>query len=96
MKAMPNVLIRELPEEVHERLKQKASAEGMSLQSFLVRLLEAEAERPIRGEWAGMVERRLIEAGAKPGDFPPEEILETIDQIRRERDEHYDRLFSDR
>jgi hypothetical protein len=32
---MPNVLIRDLPDEVHARLQQRAEATGQSLQQYL-------------------------------------------------------------
>lgn len=90
---MPSVLIRSVPDETHERLKQKASAEGMSLQAFLVRVLESEAKKPIRGEWAAEVERRLREAGAQPGDITPEQVVGTIHEQRQARERDLDEVL---
>ena len=36
MKAMSNILVRNLPEEVHRRLVDRAKANGRSLQTYLV------------------------------------------------------------
>lgn len=44
MQAMPNVLVRDLPEEVHRRLVERAQAGGRSLQQYLVAELTRLAE----------------------------------------------------
>lgn len=36
MTAMPNILVREVPDDVHRRLVDRARAEGRSLQQYLV------------------------------------------------------------
>lgn len=36
MNAMPNILIRNLPEEVHRKLVDRAKADGRPLQAYLV------------------------------------------------------------
>lgn len=36
MNAMPNILIRNLPEEVHRKLVNRAKADGRPLQAYLV------------------------------------------------------------
>ena len=46
---MPNVLIRDVDEATHVRLKEKASAAGLSLQAFLSHLLADEARKPLPG-----------------------------------------------
>jgi len=43
---MTNVLIRNLPDEVHARLQRRAEQAGQSLQSYLVAELTELAERP--------------------------------------------------
>lgn len=79
---MPNVLIRDLSDEVHARLKERAAAEGLSLQSFLARELEAVAALRSSREFTELVERRLLDLG---GDDPPvESTLAFLDQARSE------------
>ena len=90
---MPNVLIRDLSDEVHTRLKERAAAVGMSLQCFLARELAAVAREPSPGEWAGHVEHRLLWAGAAEGDLDRQDVVDTIEAVRREREEHFVRLF---
>lgn len=55
---MPNVLVRDLPEEVHAQLQRRAENEGMSLQQYLIAELKRLAERPTVDEVLGRIERR--------------------------------------
>jgi antitoxin FitA len=43
---MPNVLVRDLPEEVHTALQRRAERQGQSLQQYLFLELRRLAERP--------------------------------------------------
>ncbi|HDH03874.1 MAG TPA: hypothetical protein ENH15_06490 [Actinobacteria bacterium] len=43
---MPNVLLRDLPEDVHAQLRHRAERQGQSLQQYLVTELKRIAERP--------------------------------------------------
>ena len=43
---MPNVLIRDLPEDTHAVLRGRAASEGKTLQQYLVAELKRLAERP--------------------------------------------------
>lgn len=55
---MPNVLVRDLPEEVHAQLQRRAESHGQSLQQYLVAELKRLAERPTIDEVLDRVERR--------------------------------------
>src|SRR3954467_5144378 len=44
--SMPNVLVRDLPEEVHARLQARAAERGQSLQQYLAGEMRRLAERP--------------------------------------------------
>ncbi len=55
---MPNVLVRDLPEEVHAQLQRRAKSQGQSLQQYLVAELNRLAERPTIDEVLDRVERR--------------------------------------
>ena len=48
---MPNLQVRNVPEELHRTLKAKAALEGMSLSAFLLPELEKIAKRPTRREF---------------------------------------------
>jgi len=47
---MPNVLIRDVPEDIHVRLQGRADRHGQSLQQYLVGELRRLAERPTMDE----------------------------------------------
>ncbi|CAN5238775.1 hypothetical protein BH20ACT9_BH20ACT9_07530 [soil metagenome] len=43
---MPDMLVRGLPEATHEELKRRADARGVSLQAYVLRLLQQHTARP--------------------------------------------------
>lgn len=55
---MPNVLVRDLPEEIHAELQRRAENQGKSLQQYLVAELKRLAERPTLDEVLDRIERR--------------------------------------
>ena len=55
---MPNVLVRDLPDDVHAQLQRRAASQGQSLQQYLVTELRRLAERPTLDEVLDRIERR--------------------------------------
>jgi plasmid stability protein len=55
---MPNVLIRDIPDDVHLSLQRRAERQGQSLQQYLARELIRLAERPNRDEVLDRIGRR--------------------------------------
>lgn len=55
---MPNVLVRDLPDDVHAALQRRAERRGQSLQQYLVRELRRLAERPSLDEVLDDIGRR--------------------------------------
>jgi len=55
---MPNVLVRDLPEEVHAILQRRAQSKGQSLQRYLAAELTSLASRPSVEELFDRVDRR--------------------------------------
>jgi hypothetical protein len=55
---MPNVQIREVPEDVHEALVRKAQLAGQSLQQYLSEQLAVIASTPTVDEVIDLIERR--------------------------------------
>jgi antitoxin FitA len=47
---MPNVLVRDVPEDVHARLQARAAERGQSLQQYLAGEMRRLAERPTMDE----------------------------------------------
>lgn len=71
---MPNVLVRDVPDEVHAALQRRAEQRGQSLQQYLASELARLAERPSVDELIARVSRRsggrvgLQQAAADLGD----------------------------
>lgn len=52
---MPDMLIRNVPEQVQGVLKRRAKGAGMSVQNYVVKLLEEHTDRMTMREWLDMV-----------------------------------------
>ena len=76
---MPHVLVRNIPEDVHRTLTQRARATGTSLQRYLSAELTRLAETPTLDEIIARIERR---AGGAVG---LEQAVADLDEIRSER-----------
>jgi hypothetical protein len=55
---MPNVLVRDLPDDVHAALQRRAEAAGQSLQQYLSIELTRLARRPTMTEVLARIDRR--------------------------------------
>lgn len=55
---MPNVLVRDLPEDVHRQLQRRAEEAGQSLQQYLAIELKRLATRPSVADVLARVEQR--------------------------------------
>jgi plasmid stability protein len=55
---MPNVLVRDLPDDVHATLQGRAERRGQSLQQYLAAELKRLAERPSVDEVLDRIEKR--------------------------------------
>jgi plasmid stability protein len=75
---MATVQVRNVPEEVHRRLKVEAAQNGRSLNEFLLGRLTEWAERPTLAEYAARVEPRP--AGSTPT------MADIVAEIRKDRD----------
>jgi antitoxin FitA len=54
---MPNLLVRDVPEEVHAALQRRAERRGQSLQQYLTSELKRLAEKPSIDEVLDRIER---------------------------------------
>jgi plasmid stability protein len=73
---MASLLVRDLPDDVHAALQQRAKREGQSLQQYVTRELTRIAHRPSLGEVLDRIERR---AGGSVG------LAEALDDLAGER-----------
>jgi plasmid stability protein len=55
---MPNLLVRDVPDDVHAALQRRAERRGQSLQQFLAAEMRRLAERPSIDEVLDRIERR--------------------------------------
>jgi plasmid stability protein len=72
------IQIRNVPDEIHRRLKARAALAGMSLSEYLLRELERSLERPTR-------EELLARLRALPRFEPRESIAAAVAAERRGR-----------
>lgn len=85
--SMPNILIRDVPSELHSRLLERAAAAGQSLQQYLVTQLSQLVDKPTMAEWVDMVEASLATNG-ESHKSETDEIIELIHEAREERIRH--------
>lgn len=74
---MANVLVRDVPEDVHGQLQRRAQARGQSLQQYLAAELRRLAERPTMDEVLARIETR---SGGKVG------LQQAVADLSAERD----------
>lgn len=75
--SMPNVLVRDLPDDVHSALQRRAAAAGQSLQQYLVFELARLAASPSIDEVLLRISQRR---GGRVG------LAVAVDDLRAERD----------
>jgi plasmid stability protein len=73
---MPNLLVRDVPEEVHAALMRRAERRGQSLQQYLARELRRLAERPSIEDVLDRIDRRR---GGRVG------LAQAAEDLRQER-----------
>jgi plasmid stability protein len=76
------IQIRNVPEDVHRKLTERATASGKSLNSLMLEIVEREVERPTMAE---VVERILARSPLGTG-VGPGGSAEIIRDAREERD----------
>lgn len=76
---MPNVLVRDVPEDVHTALQRRAEQRGQSLQQYLAGELRRLAERPSVDEVLDRIERH---SGGRVG------LQQASDDLAQERQRH--------
>jgi len=77
--SMPNVLVRDLPADVHAELQRRAARAGQSLQQFLIVELTRLSATPTVADLVARVERR------SGGRMPLADAAANIEAGRRER-----------
>ena len=61
---MANLQIKNLPDEVHDALRERAAREGVTVRAYVQRLIEADLALPAASEWLTELRRcRTIDLG---------------------------------
>ena len=76
---MTNVLIRDLPEEIHRKLTERARSAGLSLQNYLTTELTRLAQTPTLDEVIDRIERM------SGGSVGFEQAVADLEEVRGER-----------
>ena len=76
---MPNVQVRDVPEEIHEALVRRAEQAGQSLQQFLAAQLDLIAATPTLHEMLDRIENR------PKGELSAQSAIEAIEEERARR-----------
>ena len=72
---VPAIQVRDVPRDLHERLRRRAEAEHVSLSAYVLRLLERDAGRPSTGEWLASLDRREPVRGVN--------VTAVLDEVRQ-------------
>lgn len=80
---MASLNIRDVSEETHQALKRQATAEGLSLQRYLIRILDERARRPTVAEVVAAARRDVRGRGSR---LSAEKIAESVRAGRVEAD----------
>lgn len=76
---MPNVLVRDLPDDVHAELQRRAEQRGQSLQQYLTAELKRLVEKPTLHDMLARIDQRR---GGGVG------LEQAVDDIAEERSRH--------
>ena len=79
----PNLLVRNVPTEIHATLVRRAEAEGKSLQEYVMSVLRESAGKPTMAEVMAEIEANLADQPVH--SMTPEEIVAIIHEGRDER-----------
>jgi len=84
-RTVPSIQIKNVPEDVHRMLRQRAAKSGMSLQEYLLAKLTEDAHQPTLEE----IFARIGTGERTGGDFTTKEALRHLHEAREERDRRW-------
>lgn len=76
---MSNVQVKNLDDEMHQQLRERAAQEGTTISEYVLELIRRDLRRPTRRQWLDDV------AKLPKHNFSREEIYEAIDEGRNQR-----------
>jgi hypothetical protein len=87
---MSAIQVKDVPVDLHERLRARARSEGRSLSDYVLYVLERDLAMPTMREWLDGLKRDEPVTGISSDD-----IVAAIHEGRDERDEQIRRAISD-
>jgi hypothetical protein len=82
---VPAIQVRDVPASLHERLRQRAAEERVTLSTYVLRLLEREVGRPSTREWlARLADREPVRDA---------DVTAALDEARGGRDARVRRVL---
>lgn len=89
--AMSAIQVKNVPPELHERLRARARGEGRNLSEYVLSVLNRDLARPSMREWLDQ-----LKEDEPVTDIASEEIVDLIHAGRAERDQQIRRAIADR
>ncbi len=77
---MATITIRNVPDDIHDSLVNRAATKGLSLQAYLLRTLIDASARPDLEEWLEAVRSSVTEQGFQ---VDPDGVVEMLRESRR-------------
>ena len=89
MPVMSAIQVKDVPEELHEALRQRAAERGVPLGQYVLELIRRDLQRPRLEVWAEQVRanQRAVGGGAEPATWS---AAEAVRAAREERDDELD------
>jgi plasmid stability protein len=87
---MSAIQVKNVPQQLHDRLRERARNEGRSLSEYVLEVLERDLTLPSTREWLDGLKRDPVT------DVSPGEIPRLIREARAERDEQILRAVTSR
>jgi plasmid stability protein len=88
---MTALQVKNVPDELHAKLRARAARQGRSVSSYVLAVLKDDLERPGWEEWLTSLDAREPVRG-----LAGEDIVEALDEARDEREGQLERAFRDR
>jgi plasmid stability protein len=76
---MAAIQIKNVPDDVHQKLRERAAEHGVSLATYLLELIDRELALPTNREWFDALEQR------EPVSLGSDEVVRAIHEAREER-----------
>jgi len=81
---MATLQLKNLPDELHARLRARAGDQHMTMRDYVLALIEEDLRRPSIREWSA----ELASAGPLGPELSGEDVVEALRRSRAEREAH--------